>query len=58
MREWISVNEKFPNVPINKVEYFNVKYEDGTEDFKPFRNRPSKNIYGFMSEKDVIAWKK
>ncbi len=37
--------------------YYKVKFDDGTEDEKPFRIRPNQNIYGFMAEKNVIQWK-
>lgn len=50
---WISVKEKLPN----KFGYYKVKFEDGTEDEKPFRIRPRQNIHGFMTEKKVTHWK-
>jgi len=51
---WINVNDKMPDTE----SYYKVKFDDGTEDEKYFRNRPQKNIYGFMSEKNVIEWRK
>lgn len=50
--KWISVNDMLPT----KEGYYLVKFEDGTEDEKPFRNRPSKNILGFMTENIVTHW--
>lgn len=51
--EWISVKDAWPRVE----GYCRVKYEDGTEDQKPYRHRPGKGIRGFMSEKNVTHWK-
>lgn len=49
---WISVKDRLP-----KTEgYYKVKFSDGTEDEKPFRIRPAKNIYGFMTEQKVTHW--
>lgn len=52
-REWISVETRLPK----KEGYYQVKFDDGTEDEKPFRIRPKKNIHGFMTEKKVTHWK-
>lgn len=52
-KTWTKVTTKLPE----KEGYYKVKFKDGNEDQKPFRIRPSKNIKGFMSEKDVVAWK-
>jgi hypothetical protein len=57
-KEWIELESNPPKVAVNETKYFKVKFEDGTEDEKPFRNRPSKNIFGFMSEKKVTHYKK
>lgn len=51
--EWISVKDELPNVE----GYYKVKFEDGTEDEKPFRIRPSRNIHGFMTENKVSHWR-
>lgn len=51
--EFISVQERLPELE----GYYSVKFVDGTEDEKPFRIRPHKNIYGFMTEKEVTHWK-
>lgn len=51
---WISVIERLPE----KEGYYNVRFEDGVEDEKPFRIRPKKNIFGFMTMKKVTHWKK
>lgn len=51
---WISVTKQLP-----KIEgYYKVKYKDNTEDEKPFRIRPNRNIRGFMTEKEVTHWMK
>ena len=50
---WISTSDKLPEIEM----YYKVIFENGEEDEKPFRIRPSKNIYGFMSERKVIFWK-
>lgn len=50
---WIITLDRLPE----KEGYYKVKFLDGTEDEKPFRIRPSKNILGFMTEKTVVAWK-
>lgn len=49
----ISVEDKYPEIE----DYYLVRYENGQEDEKPFRNRPNKNIYGFMTERKVTYWK-
>lgn len=54
---WIDVKDRLPEVPVNSIKYFMVKFADGTEDEKPFRNRPSKNIHGFMALEHVTHWK-
>ena len=51
--EWKNVSEKLPT----KEGYYTVMYEDETTDRKPFRIRPTKNINGFMSEREIIKWK-
>lgn len=51
---WISVKDKLPN----KESYYDVKFDDGTEDQKPYRIRPKQNIKGFMTEKNVTHWRK
>lgn len=50
---WISVKDRLPE----EEGYYQVKFENGVEDEKPFRIRPSKNIYGFMTMEKVIEWK-
>lgn len=51
--DWIDVNKELP-----KTEgYYDVKYIDGNEGSKPFRIRPSKNIYGFMTLDIVTHWR-
>jgi hypothetical protein len=52
-KNWIPVSDRLPD----KEGYYSVKYDDGSTDVKPFRIRRSKNIYGFMTLKKVIAWK-
>jgi hypothetical protein len=50
---WIDASKELP-----KVEgYYEVLFDNGMKDEKPFRIRPSKNIYGFMTEEKVIKWK-
>ena len=51
--QWINVNDELPK----EEGYYDVKYADGSEDSKPFRIRPNKNILGFMTEKDVTHWR-
>lgn len=53
-RKWISVKDSLPT----KQDYYNVKYENGEEDQKPFRIRPEKNIFGFMTEQIVTHWRR
>lgn len=50
---WIKVTTRLPE----KEGYYKVKFQDGTTDQLPFRIRPHKNILGFMTEGNVIAWK-
>lgn len=50
---WISVKVELPK----KEDYYTVKFKNGVIDEKPFRIRPSKNIYGFMTEEEVEYWK-
>lgn len=50
---WISVEQYLPGTE----NYYEVKFEDGTTDEKPFRIRYSKNILGFMTEKKVTHWR-
>ncbi len=49
---WISIHDRLPK----KEDYYRVKFTDGTEDEKPFRNRPNRNILGFMTENIVTHW--
>jgi hypothetical protein len=51
---WINLNDEQPT----EEGYYKVKFDDGTEDEKPWRIRPSKNILGFMTEKNVTHWSK
>lgn len=51
-RLWISINEELPK----KEGYYAVKFENGIEDEKPFRIRPKKNIFGFMSMENITHW--
>jgi hypothetical protein len=52
IKKWIAVTDNLPT----EEDYYHVKFEDGTEDEKPFRIRPSKNIHGFMTENKVTHW--
>jgi hypothetical protein len=52
--QWISVEDKLPETE----GYYKVKFSNGEIDSKPFRIRPSKNIYGFMTEDTVTHWSK
>lgn len=52
MDNWISVKDRLPE----KEGYCKVKFKDGTEDEKPFRIRPHKNIHGFMTMNEVTHW--
>ncbi len=49
---WKSVKDELPK----KEGYYRVRFSNGEEDEKPFRIRPSKNIYGFMTEDEVTHW--
>jgi len=49
---WISVTEKLPE----KEGYYLVRFKNGDEDEKPFRIRPNKNIFGFMTLEEVTHW--
>lgn len=51
--EWISVNDRLPD----SENYYDVKFENGEEDEKPFRIRPNQNILGFMTSQTVTHWK-
>lgn len=51
-KNWISVDEKLPKAE----NYYHVRFENGDEDEKPFRIRPSRNIFGFMTEMNVTHW--
>jgi hypothetical protein len=51
--DWIDVNEQLPT----EEGYYDVKYDNGQEDSKPFRIRPSKNIRGFMTMENVTHWR-
>ncbi len=53
MKNWKDVNKELPK----KEGYYEVRYEDGRFDEKPFRIRPSKNIKGFMTETKVTHWR-
>jgi hypothetical protein len=50
---WTNVKDGLPE----KEGYYTVKYDDGSTDRIPFRIRPSKNIKGFMTERNVVKWK-
>lgn len=49
---WINIHDRLPK----KEDYYRVKFTDGSEDEKPFRNRPNRNILGFMTENIVTHW--
>lgn len=51
--DWINVNKELPK----EEGYYDVKYEDGEEDSKPFRIRLNKNIHGFMTLKPITHWR-
>ncbi len=53
MKDWIKTTERLPEIE----DYYTIKYENGEEDEKPFRIRPKKNIYGFMTENIVVYWR-
>ena len=50
--QWFSVKEQLPKIE----DYYAVRFESGFEDEIPFRIRPNKNIYGFMSEEIITHW--
>jgi hypothetical protein len=52
-RHWKDLNVEQPK----KEGYYRVRFDDGTEDQKPWRIRPSRNILGFMTERNVTHWK-
>jgi hypothetical protein len=49
---WIPVTERLPETE----DYYAVRFENGIEDEKPFRIRPKKNIFGFMTMEKVTHW--
>lgn len=49
---WTSVSDALPTTE----GYYKVRFDNGIEDEKPFRIRPSKNIHGFMTEDKVTHW--
>ena len=49
---WIPVIERLPEAE----NYYAVRFKNGIEDEKPFRIRPSKNIFGFMTMEEVTHW--
>jgi hypothetical protein len=49
---WIPVTERLPETE----DYYAVRFENGVEDEKPFRIRPKKNIFGFMTMEKVTHW--
>ena len=51
--KWIDVKEAIPAIE----GYYDVKFDDGTTDEKPFRIRLKRNVLGFMTEKNVTHWK-
>lgn len=52
IEEWIPVTERLPK----SEKYYKVRFKNGEEDEKPFRIRPNKNIFGFMTEEEVTHW--
>jgi hypothetical protein len=52
-RPWKDLKVEQPQ----KEDYYRVKFEDGTEDHKPWRIRPKQNICGFMTMDNVTHWK-
>lgn len=53
---WINIKNKMPK----EEGYYPVKFKDGTQDEKPYRIRPNKNIRGFMymnSDNPITHWK-
>ncbi len=53
-KKWIDLSIERPN----KENYYRVRFDDGTEDQKPYRIRPKQNIDGFMTERVVTHWLK
>lgn len=53
MDNWISVDTELPEVE----GYYDVMFDTGFTDEKPFRIRPHKNIHGFMTEENVTHWR-
>jgi hypothetical protein len=49
---WIPVTERLPKTE----NYYAVRFKNGDEDEKPFRIRPKKNIFGFMTMDEVTHW--
>jgi hypothetical protein len=49
---WIPVADRLPETE----GYYAVRFENGIEDEKPFRIRPKKNIFGFMTMEKVTHW--
>ena len=50
--KWVSIHDTLPK----KEGYYRVKFKDGKEDQKHFRNKPKKKILGFMTENIVTHW--
>lgn len=51
---WYDINVAIPA----QEDYYTVKYEDGTQDEKPFRKQLSKGILGFMCERKITHWRR
>lgn len=51
--DWVELSVITPS----KEGYYDVRFNDGTEDSKPFRIRPTKSIFGFMTDKPVTHWR-
>jgi len=49
---WIPVTVRLPETE----GYYAVRFENGVEDEKPFRIRPKRNIFGFMTMENVTHW--